>query len=302
MSAALVVVPDPASLDRPRTEDDLVAAFLLAYGETTRACYARDIREWRSWLARLGVDLLAAHRAHVDAWLRWMEQHAGLSPATINRRLSSISGLYSYAEDEEMVAKNPVRRVRRPRVPDESPRLGVDRDELRRLIDAAAEDGPRSHALVLVLGLLGTRITETLGIDVEDLGAERGHRVVELRRKGGKAQRVPLAAPVVEALDRLVAGRDRGPVFVTSTGRRWDRHAAAKVLRRLARTAGVEHRISPHSLRHGFATLALDAGAAIRDVQAAMGHSDPRVTMRYDRARGAHDRHPTYMLAAEVAS
>jgi integrase/recombinase XerD len=88
---------------------------------------------------------------------------------------------------------------------------------------------------------------------------------------------------------------------VTAGGRQLDRHAASKVIVRLARAAGISKRITPHSLRHTFVTLALDAGAQLRDVQDAAGHADPRTTRRYDRARNSLDRNPTYAVAAHIA-
>ena len=80
-----------------------------------------------------------------------------------------------------------------------------------------------------------------------------------------------------------------------------DRHAALKVVRRLARTASIEHTVSPHSLRHGFVTAALDAGVPLRDVQDAAGHADPRTTRRYDRGRHSLDRAATYTVASYIA-
>ncbi|MGH3529890.1 MAG: tyrosine-type recombinase/integrase, partial [Pseudonocardiaceae bacterium] len=84
-------------------------------------------------------------------------------------------------------------------------------------------------------------------------------------------------------------------------GDRMDRHAADRMVKRLARRAGIAKRISPHSLRHSFITAALDAGVPLRDVQEAASHADPRTTMRYDRARGSLDRHATYIVATIVA-
>jgi site-specific recombinase XerD len=299
-TAALAVIPAADASSPIRSADDLAAAFLLGYGEATRAAYGRDLKVWAAWLRQHGLAPLDAHRAHVELWCRGMEAD-GLAPATVARRLAAISGFYAYAEDEGLVPRSPVRRVRRPRVSDESPRLGVDQAQLRALLDAAEESGPRDHALLCLLGLNGLRIGETLALDVGDLAEERGHRTVNLLRKGGKRQRAPLAPRTAAAIDALLAGRTEGPVFRTRTGRRLDRHAAAKTVRRLARQVGVEHRVSPHSLRHGFVTAALDAGVALRDVQDAAGHADPRTTRRYDRGRYSLDRHATYAVAAAVA-
>ncbi len=92
-----------------------------------------------------------------------------------------------------------------------------------------------------------------------------------------------------------------GPIFLGTKGKRMDRYAADRTVKRLAKRAGITKRISPHSLRHSFITSALDAGVALRDVQEAASHADPRTTMRYDRARQSMDRHATYIVAAFVA-
>jgi integrase/recombinase XerD len=299
---ALVLLPSPGGAVSPlRCADDVAAAFLAGYGPATRVAYARDLCVWGDFLAGLGVEVLAAHRVHVDAFARQAEED-GVSPATLARRLSALSGFYAYALDEGLIERSPVARVRRPHVSEESPRLGVDRAGMRALLDTAQASGPRDHALACLLGLSGLRITETLSADVSDLAHERGHRTLRLRRKGGKRQTVALAPRTAAALDVMLDGRSAGPLFITRSGRRVDRHAALKVVGRLARTAGIEHAVSPHSLRHGFVTLALDAGVPLRDVQDAAGHADPRTTRRYDRGRHSLDRAPAYALAAYIAA
>jgi site-specific recombinase XerD len=299
--AALALVTQAPELASPiRGAGELAAAFLAGYGPATREAYARDLRAWGDYLAGLGVEVLAAHRVHVDAFVRQAED-ADVAPATIARRLSALSGFYAYALDEGLIARSPAAQVRRPRVSDESPRLGVDRAGLRALLAAAQASGPRDHALTCLLALNGLRISETLAADVADLAHERGHRTLRLRRKGGKRQTTALAPRTAAALEVMLAGRTAGPLFATRSGRRMDRHAALKVVRRLARAAGIEHVVSPHSLRHGFVTAALDAGVPLRDVQDAAGHADPRTTRRYDRGRHSLDRAATYIVTAYVA-
>lgn len=297
---ALALAPPqpPAAIT---TADELAAAFLLGYGEATREGYARDLRGWFAWLAERAVDPLDARRVHVEWWLRDQEAR-GAAPASTGRRLSAISGLYVYAEDEDLVAKSPVRRVRRPRAPEESPRLGLDRAEVAAFLAAAERSGPRDYALACLLALNGTRISETLALDVADLGQQRGHRTVALRRKGGRRQLAPLAPRTAAAVDALLDGRAEGPVFRTRTGRRLDRHAGQKVVRRLARQAGITKTISPHSLRHSFVTVALDAGVALHRVQDAAGHADPRTTQAYNRSRFSLDEHATYAVSAAVVA
>jgi site-specific recombinase XerD len=92
-----------------------------------------------------------------------------------------------------------------------------------------------------------------------------------------------------------------GPLFLAADGRRLDRHGAGRIVRRVARRAGITKPVGPHTMRHAFITAALDAGVSLRDVQDAASHADPRTTMRYDRARGSLDRHATYIVAAYVA-
>jgi integrase/recombinase XerD len=121
---------------------------------------------------------------------------------------------------------------------------------------------------------------------------------------------VPLPAPASHAVDALLAGRglmeaagalfNATPLFVDAEGRQLDRFDAGRIVRRLARAAGVRKTVSPHSLRHSFVTLALDAGVPLRDVQDSAGHADPKTARRYDRGRHSLDRFAGYAVAAHV--
>ncbi len=102
-------------------------------------------------------------------------------------------------------------------------------------------------------------------------------------------------------IDLAIGERTEGPIFLAADGRRLDRHGAGRIVRRVARRAGIIKPVGPHTLRHAFITAALDAGVPLRDVQEAASHADPRTTMRYDRARTSLDRHATYIVAAYVA-
>ena len=102
-------------------------------------------------------------------------------------------------------------------------------------------------------------------------------------RKGGKVVTVPLAPRTARAIDLAIGERSEGPVFLSTDGRRLNRHGAGRMVRRVARRAGITKPVGPHTLRHAFITAALDAGVSLRDVQEAASHADPRTTMRYDR-------------------
>jgi len=152
-----------------------------------------------------------------------------------------------------------------------------------------------------LLALNGLRVSETTGADIEQLGPGRGDRTLTITRKGGKVVTVPLAPRTARAIDRAIGERTGGPVFLAADGRRLDRHGAGPIVRKTARRAGIAKAVTQHTLRHAFITAALDAGVPLREVQEAASHTDPRTTIRYDRARGSLDRHATYIVAAYVA-
>lgn len=176
--------------------------------------------------------------------------------------------------------------VRRPRLDYESHAIGLDRNEVGSLLVAAGLGAPNVHALISLLAINGLRISEALGADIDALGLERGHRTLTVLRKGGKIVTIPLAPRTARAVDLAIGERLDGPIFLRPDGQRMDRHCASRIVRRVARHAGVDKPIGPHTLRHAFITAALDAGVPLRDVQEAASHADPRTTMRYDRARG----------------
>ena len=196
---------------------------------------------------------------------------------------------------------SPAAHVRRPRLDYESPATGLDRNEVGALLVAAGLAGARDHALISLLALNGLRVSEAIGAAIENLGLERGHRTLRILRKGGKVVTIPLAPRTARAIDLAVGERCEGPIFVGTDGRPIDRHAAGRIVRRIARRAGIAKRVGPHTLRHAFITAALDAGVPLRDVQEAASHADPRTTMRYDRARVSLDRHATYVVATFLA-
>jgi integrase/recombinase XerD len=233
------------------------------------------------------------------------------------------------------VVTNPVTAIRRPRVDrDASTTVGLTAEEVRALLAAADAEvaartaalgrgatphrlswwvaSLRDRALVRLLADLGLRIGEALGLELDALTHNRGRRTLRYLGKGGKLRERPLTPTVTAAIDGYLAARaqavampvDRlaGALFAT-TGRsggsgRLTEPAAFLLIRRLARQARLPSagRLSPHSLRHAFATNARELGVPLEDVQDAMGHADTRTTRRYDRGRYALDRDPALRL------
>jgi len=278
-SAALVPVT-PVFTNAERLA---LAGFLAGYSGLTREAYELDLRQYASWCQQHQLRLFAARRADIECFARDLET-CGRARATITRRLCTVAGLYKYAVEEELLDHSPAAHVRRPRLDYESHAIGLDRNELGAL-----------------LALNGLRVSQATGANIEALGLERGHRTLVVTRKGSKVVTIPLAPRTARAIDLAIGERLDGPIFVTSEGRRLDRHGAGRIVRRVARRAGIGKRVGPHTLRHAFITAALDAGVPLRDVQEAASHADPRTTMRYDRARTSLDRHATYIVAAYVA-
>ena len=290
-------VPDLVFTDHERLA---LAGFLAGYRGLTREAYALDLRQFVSFCERNSLKLFSVRRADIELYARSLEER-GRARATVARRLCTVAGFFRYAEEEGLVPVSPAVHVRRPRLDYESHAIGLDRNEVGALLVAAGLGAAVEHALISLLALNGLRVSEAIGADIQALGLERGHRTLTVLRKGGKVVTVPLAPRSARAVDLAVGERLTGPIFLGANGQRMDRHGAGRIVRRVARRAGVDKPIGPHTLRHAFITAALDAGVPLRDVQEAASHADPRTTMRYDRARVSLDRHATYIVATFIA-
>ncbi|MEU1647090.1 tyrosine-type recombinase/integrase [Micromonospora zamorensis] len=289
--------------------------------EHTRDAYRRDVTGWLTWCAGRDLDPLRATFLHVNEYARALESTVAarsgrpLTPATVARRLSALSSWYDFLVKLGAVPANPVAGADRPRVDrDHSATLGLTPEEVDALLAAADADtgatALRNRAAIALLADLGLRVGELISLDLTDLGTERGHRSVRFVGKGGKQRRRALTPGSGYAVDAYLAQRATatgvpvtqltGPLLVTASGARLDRHSVFRMVRRLARAAGIPAwaKLSPHSLRHAFATTARSEGVPLEDVQDAMGHADPRTTRRYDRDRHNLDRDPAYVVWA----
>ena len=243
-----------------KPEQLTLAGFLAGYTGLTREAYALELRQFASWCQQHHIGLFQARRADIECFARDLEAR-GRTRATITRRLCTIAGFYRYAVEEELLDHSPAAHARRPRLDYESHATGLDRNELGALLAAAGLGLPAEHALISLLALNGLRVSETTGANIEALGVERGHRTLVVTRKGGKVVTVPPAPRTARAIDLAVGERAEGPIFLAADGRRLDRHGAGRMVRRVARRAGITKPVGPHTLRHAFITAALDAGS-----------------------------------------
>lgn len=278
------------------------AAYLVRYREPTLTGYRSNLRMWFSWCEAHDVRPLDATRPYLEVWMRELEQR-GLKPATINGRLNTVIGFYRFAKLDGYLVDNPADHVRRPKVPKQSSTLGLTRAELLHCLDVARATDPQDHALWCVLALNGPRIGEVCRLDVADLGWSSGYRTVRITRSksAGRVDEIPLAPRTSRAVDLHLGSRTTGPLFIKPrTPERLDQKSANRIVHRIAKAAGIDKRITPHSLRHTFTTLGLNAGVPLRDLANSRGDADLRQISYYDREKSNLARNATHMISAYV--
>ena len=292
----------------PEMGVSIVDAYLRGLpSEATRKVYAQCIKSFGGFLGDRHIH--AATRRDIEAYRAHLED-LGRAPATVAKVMSALNGYFDFALDEGEVTANPVTSARRPKLSDHSTRKGITPAETQALLavcDPATTIGLRDRALVLVLAVQGWRVSECLGLDVEHLDEEAGHKVATIMGKGSKVARVPLAAPVWSAIEVWVqaAGITEGPVFVqvqkgghVHRGRAISSQSAWRRIRFIARRADLTREIHPHLFRHGAVTAALAAGVPLHQVQDFARHADPRTTRRYDSHRMSLSNPTPHVLAA----
>ncbi|MGA9746003.1 MAG: site-specific tyrosine recombinase XerD [Nocardioides sp.] len=287
--------------------DHLVVERGLA--DNTLKSYRRDLRRYVAFLADRDLeDPGAVSEEVVTAFLRALregdEAHPPLSAASAARTVVAVRGFHKFAVREGLAAADPSSAVRPPapakRLPKALPLVDIER-----ILDAAGAPGTalalRDRALLEVLYGTGARISEAVGLDVDDLDlpdpAEASPGAVRLRGKGGKERIVPVGSYAGAAVDTyLVRGRpdlagldtvrsrtrgNGGALFLNARGGRLSRQSAWAVLAKAAERAGVTADVSPHTLRHSFATHLIDGGADVRVVQELLGHASVTTTQVY---------------------
>jgi integrase/recombinase XerD len=324
-----------AALVAEAADADPVTRLVLGWlagkrSENTRTAYARDIGitprrraghapSWLAWCRAEGVHpVTGVTGLHVALYARHLAA-AELSPASAARKLTAVSGWYAWLARRGHIATSPAAGIARPRLAVGSPATPVlTRDQALRLVRTAdTAPGPqraRTSALVAMLLFTGARVSEVIGADVGDLGTERGRRVLRVTRGDGDRRSLPLPGPAAVRIDAYLArrpdlaapGHDAKVLFATGTGGRLFAADVWRVMRRLAARAGLPDdltsRLGPEAMRHSFATLYLDAGGSLSDLQEVMGHADSRTTRRYDRERHTPSRSPGDVVAAYLAA
>ena len=261
----------------------------LPISHTLRS-YAADLTEFTRFLADEKIGGLPdADTRAVRAYVARLHQRR-LSKATIARKLAAVRSCFRFLARRGALPANPARQVRSPRLGRRLPSF-LPVDEATLLLNAPPEPsaaGKRDRALLELLYASGLRVAEGCGLDLDDLDEAR--RTVRVVGKGDKERVVPVGETALEALAAYLAmrGRQRGPLFLNARGGRLTPRSAHRIVRARARQVGIDQRVTPHTLRHSFATHMLGAGADLRLIQELLGHSRLSTTQRYTHVSPEH--------------
>jgi integrase/recombinase XerD len=254
----------------------------------TLAAYRRDLTDFRQFLARDGHTFGDVRPDDILSYLEHAKAR-GLKPASIARRLAAVRGLYRHLVREEALSRDPTEHVDTPRTSRALPKT-LSREMAAALVDAIDGDTPRDvrdRTLLEVLYATGMRASEVLGLRLEDVNLNAGYALCT--GKGQKQRLVPLGEQAQDWLrSYLKAARpaftrktDCGRIFVNPRGGPLSRQSLWIIVRRAAAAAGLRRKVSPHVLRHSFASHLLEGKADLRAVQAMLGHADISTTQIY---------------------
>ena len=300
MSPTRARTPSSPSRDRwRRWVDEFIshAEFEKGLAANTVAAYRRDLRTWTEFCGLAGVDPTAPSPGDVTEFLERLRSGTApastpLRPSSVARALVSVRSVYKFLVREGRVDHDPTAKAGVPRPPRSLPKA-IPLEEVEALLAAPRADGlgRRDRAILETLYGAGLRISELVDLDVDDV--DLGERSILVRSgKGSKSRRVPVGRAAATAIGdyttvtrrELVARATTASgaaLFLNARGGRLSRQGCWKILKQHARTAGIEDRVSPHTLRHSFATHMLDGGADIRVVQELLGHASLATTQVY---------------------
>jgi integrase/recombinase XerD len=284
-------------LDHLRVERGLAENSLLAYG--------RDVARLRRFAAGRRKDVLALKQADLSQFIQALRSE-GLAARSVARLIHAVRGLYRFALREGRVGADPMENLKAPRAFTALPRYltATQVDALLAAPDTSVALGVRDRAILEVLYATGLRVSELIGLRPSDLDLDVG--LLTCFGKGRKERLVPVGSTARDWLVRYMAevrgvlarGRPVTPLFLNQRGGRLSRMGLWQLVRRHAVTAGVERVLTPHVLRHSFATHLLERGADLRALQAMLGHADISTTQIYthvtrERLRAVYDQfHP----------
>jgi integrase/recombinase XerC len=271
----------------------VVIADFLRHLEVSRAAskhtlraYKQDLKQLEAYLAQQNVELTKATHLHLRGFLG--VQAASHKAATRARRLAAIKSFYKFLTRRKVIDVSPARRIKAPKLPSLLPRA-VPIDETFALMDAPGADavlGLRDRAMLELAYGAGLRVSELCGLDLDSVDRSAG--IVRVLGKGNKERLVPVNPQALEALDgylkrrpELTKKKPTQALFLNFRGGRLTTRSVERHLGKHALKAGLSRHVTPHQLRHSFATHLLAGGADIRSIQELLGHSSLSTTQRY---------------------
>lgn len=302
----MAAVSDPAEQQEAALEarfEALVLDFLAhleferGLARNTLDAYRTDLLQYGAFLARRHRSAIEAERADIADFLADLATGNGqppCSPATINRKTACLRSFYRHLRREELIGTDPTAALSPPTKSRKLPRV-LTYAEVKRLLESVGESDPiglRDRALLEVMYGCGLRASEAVGLDVNEVDLRRGF--VRPHGKGNKERIVPLGRQAAAAAGRylrsgrpeLVGSRAQSRLFVNFRGGPLTRQGLYKIIRRRAKEVGLEGKMSPHTLRHSFATHLLSGGCDLRSVQEMLGHADVATTQLYTHLSG----------------
>lgn len=269
--------------------------------ENSLSAYDADFRDYLSFLNDSGKTLEQSGQQELFTYLLRMRK-AGLKNRSISRHLSALRGLYAFLTDEGLISEDPAALLDNPKLPKKLPEF-LSIEEVDRMLaqpDASTKLGFRDRTMLELLYAAGLRVSELVNLRPLDYDPQSG--ILRIWGKGSKERLVPIHQVAQDWLDSYLAAW-RGqfkPVdeaaFLNRSGKRLSRQGVWKLIKRYALQAGIRRKISPHTLRHSFATHLLEGGADLRVVQTLLGHADISATEIYthvqaQRLRALHEQH-----------
>ncbi len=298
---------------------DFIAYLELERGlsRNTLEAYRSDLQQFGVFLGRQGVDPLEVRPGDLAGFVSELaegaENRRPVAPATLQRKIACLRSFYRYLRREQILDYDPTSELRPPRASGRLPKV-LSRDEVARLLSQPKGTSPaalRDRALLETMYACGLRASEAIGLELTSLDLEAG--ILRTHGKGSKERLVPIGSKAIETLQAYLARgrpavvglRDEPRVFVNLRGGGLSRQGLYKIVQRHARSAGLEDRMSPHTLRHTFATHLLAGGCDLRSLQEMLGHADIGTTQIYthlsaERLRDVYfDAHPRAQIHEE---
>jgi len=283
------VMAEPRAFRFEQFQDYLT--FERGLSDRTVSAYRRDLKRWAAFMGSRGIaDPGAVAPGDLREWVFDLKK-AGLAATSIRRAQSAVRTYYGFLVAEGVVEADPTERLESPQVGRRLPDY-LSHDETDRLLDSPNPDDPlywRDRGILELLYATGMRVSELADLPVSSLDLDEGFLTVF--GKGAKERLVPVGAPALRALTRYLLevrprleggrGRSKGRVFLNRRGTPLSRVAVWGIVKEAARRAGIRRKVSPHTLRHTFATHLLEGGADLAAVQELLGHADISTTQIY---------------------